>query len=256
MCSMLALLIILSIVGVSFVAAQDEDYLTLEGAGFAGRCNLRFYEHDASKVATTESIRYIVVYILSQADDDESLIMSGNWSAGTTVPNGALVMGWTSIYGPYHDRDAYEAQNCSECDVAPDYFWVAWGLQGDYATRWMGYNSPYLTLDGIGLGVDWDSETVESLGEISMRGRMSIRRVSGEPELRYYRPQIMIQALHLANNTTIDAPHWNTYKGASSKLSYMEDGADCWDNLLGDYSFICDWLYDHFGLDICPEGQE
>lgn len=247
----MALVLIIGVMA-SVVLAQDEpNYLTLEGAGFAGRCNLRFYEHDGSRVDSSEAIRYMVVYILNQAADEESLIMSGNWSANTTGPNGALVMGWESRYGPYVDEEAYEALNCTECTVPPDYFWVTWGLQGDYTQSGRSYSRPYLTLDGVGLGVDWDAEEVLSLGEISLRGRIKITGNTTDPVMVYYKPKIMVQAMQI-DDDEVDAPHWNSYKG-SAKLNWMETGAGCWNNLLDDIEFICDWLYTHFGIDICPE---
>ena len=246
-------LVLLAIVPV--FAQEELTYLTLEGTGFAGRVNMRFYEHDASKVDRDESIRYMVVYVLNQSDDEESLIMSGSWSGNTTVPNGALVMAWNSIYGPYTDKEAYDAKNCSECTVAPDYFWVAWGAQGDYSTGlWGRPTKPYLTLDGIGLGVDWDESAVLSFGEISLRGRMVLTRSGNETEARYYKPQVLIQMLQVESDTMAE-PHWSSYQ-SRYKLYWEEDGADCWDNLLGDFSFICDWIYDHFGLDICPELEQ
>jgi len=251
---LLGLLCILITVAIALpVFAVDEPtYVSLEGAGFAGRCNLRFYQDNAGRAASNESVRYMVVWVLNQDTDEESLIMSGNWSANTTAPNGALVMGWRSLYGPYPDATTYAAKNCSACNVTPDYLWVAWGLLGDYTIRGLfgRPTSPWLTLDGIGVGVDWDEEEVLSLGEISLRGQVALRVVNNVTTVVNYKPQVMIQALQV-DGDAVDAPHWNSW--GSAKLIWEEDGTDCWYNLSGNCTFICDWLYEHFGLDICPE---
>jgi len=226
-------------------------YLDLDrGGGFAGRCNLRFYEADGSRVSTSESIRYMVVWTFAQADDSDSLLMAGEWAANTTIPAGVLVMGWKSIYGPYPDKASYTAKNCTTCNVTPDYFWVSWGLLGDYTAGVFSLSRPFMTLSGTGVGVDWGEEEVLSLGTIALRGRIALSGAVNDTTIRYYKPSVTVQAMQL-NSSALDTPHWSAY--GSVKLDWQADGDDCWDNLCGNYSFVCDWLYAHFGLSLCEE---
>jgi hypothetical protein len=232
------------------LAQEDYDYVVLEGGGFAGRCNIKLYEQDGSRVSGTESIRYMVVYFLSQLDDESSIIMSGNWTAGNISPFGALVMGWKSIYGPYYDKEAYVTENCTSCNVTPDYFWLTWGTQGDYTSGWFGWPTrPYVCLSGYGVSVDWDEEELTSIGTISLRGRMRLSRDGDDVVPNRYIPQTMIQAIG-TDEGDVAVPHWNAYSGGS-RLYWEPDGPDCWDNILGEYDFICEFFYEIFGIDLC-----
>jgi hypothetical protein len=253
--SLVVVLLLCSTVLLGSVSAQSTlTYLNLEGEVFAGNCNLRFYETDGSRVSTTESIRFMAAYFYAQDDDWPSLLMSGDWASNTSGVTSAIVMGWTSRYGPYADYAAWKAHNCSACNVSPDYFWIVSGQIGDYSAGWFNrLTSPYMLLDGIGLGVDWGEETVESFGQVSMRGRIALRGAENDTTIRYWRPQIMVSAINV-DGDEIDEPGWSAYTGRP-KLSWLEDGATCMESLLGDYAFICDWLYAHFGIDICPEGE-
>jgi hypothetical protein len=246
-----AALILGIMIPVFAVLADSPTYLALEGEGFAGQCNIRLYTDTGSRASSNTTIHYLAIYIMNQADDEDSLIMSGNWTANTTVPNGALVMAWTSKYGPYPDRDSYIAHNCSTCNVTPDYFWITYGAQGDYSTSfWGGFTKPYLTLGGIGLGIDWGEEDVTSFGQIQLRGKIGLKKVSNVTTLYSYKPQVMLQSTLVADDA-INAPHQNAYTNVN--LRWVENETDCWDNLIGNTTFICDWLETHFGLDICPE---
>jgi hypothetical protein len=241
-------------VGVMAVSAQSElTYLTLADEVFMGNCGLRFYEDDGGRVATAETIHFMAVYVLAQDTDWPSLLMSGDWASNTSGRAAVLVMGWTDKYGPYTDKASWKAHNCSACTVAPDYFWVCWGDVGDYSRGWFSLSKPYINLNGVGLGIDWDEETVESFGEISMRGRVALRGTVEATEIRYYKPSTMLSMVNVDGDELAE-PAWNAYS-SSPKLYWIEDGATCMASLLGDYAFICDWLYAHFGVLLCPDEE-
>lgn len=250
---MAAVLVLGILVPLLGVMAADPEYFTLTDGAFMGRTSLQFRSDiNGRTVASNETIHYMAVWVLNQAGDDAGIIMSGNWTDGRISLDGALVCGWTSQYGPWADSDAYEAHNCSECTVAPEYFWVTWGSQGSYTTGWFGsYSHPYLNLGGVGLKVDWEEEEVLGFGQIQLRGRLSAKTVSNVTALWSYSPQVMTQ-LTCVDDDVLDPPWENGFRG-KVRLSYDADADTCLESLVGDYSFICDWLYENLGLDICYE---
>jgi len=240
----LAIALILS--AFSFVLAQEETYFSVSNTTFAGRTTFTLYEHDGTKLASSYSIHYMAVYIIDTADDDESLIVTGNFSANTTALDGAVIMLWESQYGPWANKTAYDAKNMSTCSVGPDYFFICWGMQGDYVEKWYGNTKPYLTLEGVGLRVDWDNETVESFGTAQLQSKIYSHRSGNVSTLTKLNTRTMVQLWQTAG-----APHQLSYKSASN-LPLMTSGATCWACLWAEFpAWLCDWLYAHFGIDLC-----
>jgi hypothetical protein len=230
----------------SFVFAQERTYFNITDTTFAGKTTFTMYEHDASKLASSYYPHYMAVYIIGTADDDESLVVTGNFSANTTVMDGAVIMLWESQYGPWGNKTAYDAQNMSACAYGPDYFFICWGLQGDYTQGWLGNTKPYLTLEGVGLRVNWDNETVEAFGTAQLQSRIYSHRSGNVSTLTKIKANTMLQLWQTAG-----APHQLAYKSGSS-LPVLTGGATCWACLWASFpSWLCDWLYYHFGIDIC-----
>jgi hypothetical protein len=230
----------------SYVFAAVPTYFDIGGGSFAGRATFTLYEHDGSKLGSNYSVHYMAVYIVNTADDDESLIMSGNFSANTTLPNGAVILLWESQYGPWANKTAYDAKNMSTCSVGPDYFFICWGLQGDYSHGFWGNSKPYLTLEGVGLRVDWDQEEVISFGTAQLKSKIYSRGSGNTTEMTKINADTMLQLWQVDG-----APHHLAYKAGSS-LSVLEGGATCWACLWSGFpAWLCDWLLAHFDIDLC-----
>ena len=230
----------------SFVFAADPAYFSVANSTFAGRTTFTLYEHDGTRLGSNYSVHYMAVYVIETADDDESLIMSGNFSANTTLPNGAVIMLWESQYGPWANSTAYAAKNMSTCSVGPDYFFICWGLQGDYTRGFWANSKPYLTLEGVGLRVDWDLEEVISFGTAQLKSRIYSTGSGNATEMTKIKADTLLQLWQAGG-----APHHLAYK-TGSNLLVMEDGYTCWDCLWRGFpQWLCDWLLAHFDIDLC-----
>lgn len=242
------LVVALILTAFSVVLAQEETYFDIAGESFAGRTTITFYEHDGTKLGSSESVRYMAVYIVDTADDDESLIVTGNFSANTTAMNGAVIMLWESEYGPWGNKTAYDAQNMSACAYGPDYFFICWGLQGDYTSGFFRNSKPFLTLEGVGLRVDWELEEVISFGTAQLKSKIYSHGTGNQSVMTKLVANTMVQQWIVDG-----APHELAYK-SGSRLPVLTDGATCWACLWSGFpEWLCDWLYAHFGIDLCPE---
>jgi hypothetical protein len=245
--SILAVALIASAFSVVFAAAPV--YFDIEDASFAGRTTITFYEHDGTKLGSNDTIHYMAAYIVGLADDDESLVMTGNFSANTTLPNGAVIMLWKSQYGPWGNATAYATQNMSTCTYGPDYFFICWGLQGDYTrSGFWGNSKPYLTLEGVGLCVDWDQEEVVSFGTAQLKSKIYSTGSGNATTMTKIKADTMLQLWQVAGG-----PHHLAYKSGSN-LPVLDDGSTCWACLWRGFpEWLCDWMYAHFGIDLCPQ---
>lgn len=242
--SILAIALIAS--AFSYVFAAAPTYFSVANTTFAGRTTFTMYEHDGSKLGSNYTIHYMAVYVIDTADDDESLIATGNFSDNTTVLDGAVIMLWKSQYGPWGNATAYAAKNMSACTYGPDFFFVCWGLQGDYTHGFWGNTKPYLTLEGVGLSVDWDQEEVISFGTAQLKSKIYSHGSGNTTEMTKVVADTMLQLWQVDG-----APHHLAYKSGSS-LPVMDGATTCWDCLWRGFpEWLCDWMLAHFGVALC-----
>jgi hypothetical protein len=238
-----SLVLLLSLLVANLVYAAGPTYFLTGEEVFGGRTNFALYEDDADKLSSDKNIRYVMVDVWALADDDSSLIMWGNFSANATLLWGATVLLWKNTYGPWVDKAAYDSHNMSACNVSPDYFYFCWGYQGNWREGSWSNSKPYLTLSGLGGGIE--SDVVTSFGSTSMRGRLYSSRNGTLTKLKTdFTTQLQ--------QVVAGAPHWNGAKNGIT-LNLLDDGEACLRCLSGDWMFIlCDWVYEHFGINLCP----